>query len=1240
MVGSPHRFIIHWIVVMKNIEEVMEVIDVKNWLVDNSRVLWWIISLVKWNSSVFVDGVFDSEYVQVKEYQEKDKIESKPDKKEKRGEARKSQKQLQSIKQEKLKKTQVEGPKMQTHSKLLKEERKKGVDLQFLESSSAGCGNDLLNGFCSLCNSRNSYVYDPNPNSFNFPLDSYHPPHPTYETYSYDSYGNNSQCGYDCQPQFPLNYESEPGYNENYNSYPYDSSSLPQQYPCCTHYGGPHETCQYDQLIFDEPYCKHCGGPHMNIQCQPMNQDSYNSNSLGFNQPQPPQSPVIHQPPQELSIQEMEDLKQQYLDELKRLSNLEYRNENKIAELRENFNVTPILSTEEPDNSLIMGDEHLDTLLATESDKVIKSIVEDLFPIPSESEGIPEHKRDVPSHDNSPPLDVSKYQFEDLSESNEEFSSTDDDSFSFDKIDNVEASPPDSELVSSEVMEIVIPKVGGIEASNDNPFLFYDPIISGTPPNLTPSGEKDMLLLKAFLNDDHSSDFKTKSSSTSLNSLLEETNNFDNSLPEFTTFSNVLFDAKYESDSNDNQSCFDEDVLEKIVSKPLLEEEIIPMKIDQHLDNAESALIESLHTHDSSLLILSKIDSLLDEFTGELTLLKSIPPRIDETDCYFEGDIRRIEKLLYDNFSPRPPKEFVSANSDAKIKSFSPSPILVKDNDSLMEEIDLFCTPDYPMPSGIEDDDYDSERDILILKDLPSNNTISFAKKESFHFDIPLFSRPPAKPPDGEISYFLSHRGLKAFQHSAKCPMMIHGHNNPILDVLFGAECESDSNNDQSCLDEDVLEKIVSTPLSEEEIIPMESLHEFAGELTLLKSIRPGIDETDCDFEEDIRLIEKLLYDNSSPRPPKEFVFANSDAKIKFFSPSPILEKSPDLLSYRCGTVKKFNTHRSHLNKCPMLINGQNNPPLDVLLIPGFMKILANGFHYLKSSLSPLFNLGITKADEGFFIGYSLNSKAFRVFHSRTRIVEENFHIRFSESIPNVVGTQSNGFADTKASDNAGQARKGTKPVKDYILLPLWTTDVPFSQDLKKKEDNVNNTNNVNTVSSTVNTAGTNGVNDVGENISIKLQFDPNMPAVEDVSTFDFSRDDEDDDAVADMNNLDTSIQVSPIPTTRIHKDHPLDQVIGDLQSSTQTRKMSKILEEHGFEEPKKVIHALKDPSWIEAMQEELLQFKLQEVWPLVDLLNGKRAIDTKWVFRNKKDERGIVIRNKARLVAQGYTQE
>nr|GEX02240.1 putative ribonuclease H-like domain-containing protein [Tanacetum cinerariifolium] len=126
-----------------------------------------------------------------------------------------------------------------------------------------------------------------------------------------------------------------------------------------------------------------------------------------------------------------------------------------------------------------------------------------------------------------------------------------------------------------------------------------------------------------------------------------------------------------------------------------------------------------------------------------------------------------------------------------------------------------------------------------------------------------------------------------------------------------------------------------------------------------------------------------------------------------------------------------------------------------------------------------------------------------------------------------------------------------------------------------------------------------------------QLPDDPDMPELEDITYSDV----EDDVGVeADFNNLETSITASPIPTSRVHKDHP--------------------------EEPKRVHQAIKDPSWIEAMQEELLQFKMQKVWILVDLPYEKRAIGTKWVFRNKKDERGIMVGNKARLVTQGHTQE
>nr|GEU82926.1 hypothetical protein [Tanacetum cinerariifolium] len=174
-----------------------------------------------------------------------------------------------------------------------------------------------------------------------------------------------------------------------------------------------------------------------------------------------------------------------------------------------------------------MRNEHLDTIPATESYEVIKSSVENLIPIPSESEGM----CDVPSHDNSPPLDISKDQIEDFSESNNEVSSVDDDSFSLENIDYVEASPPDSELVSSEVMEIVIPKVEGID--DDILLTIKDDILREKLLNV------NLLIAKIeALNDNPtpSSDCKTKSPSTSLNSLLEETNTSANSLPEFETF--------------------------------------------------------------------------------------------------------------------------------------------------------------------------------------------------------------------------------------------------------------------------------------------------------------------------------------------------------------------------------------------------------------------------------------------------------------------------------------------------------------------------------------------------------------------------------------------------------------------------------------------------------------------------------------------------------------------------------
>nr|GEU49420.1 hypothetical protein [Tanacetum cinerariifolium] len=210
-------------------------------------------------------------------------------------------------------------------------------------------------------------------------------------------------------------------------------------------------------------------------------------------------------------------------------------------------------------------------------------------------------------------------------------------------------------------------------------------------------------------------------------------------------------------------------------------------------------------------------------------------------------------------------------------------------------------------------------------------------------------------------------------------------------------------------------------------------------------------------------------------------------------------------------------------------------------------------------------------------------------------------------------------------------------------------TDNTKHDEKAKREFSSNNTNMVNDVSAPVTTAGPNPTNNTNSfntdslsdtavspnfRIARKSSFvdpskyldDPDMPELEDIVYSDAK---EDVGVDADLSNLETNISVSSIPTTRVYKDHPVTQIISNLTSAPQTRK-----------KPKKVHLALKDPSWIEAMQEEILQFKLQKVWVLVDLPKGKRAICSKWVFKNKKNERGIVIRDKDRLVAQGHTQE
>ncbi|GJX92757.1 hypothetical protein Tco_0347343 [Tanacetum coccineum] len=415
------------------------------------------------------------------------------------------------------------------------------------------CGGPFNGGNCPGCSSvgsGNEFVYNPNPYSYNETPNFFNqPPQPQYETYSCELCGNDSHYGFDCPPRVPLVYEQEPCYNQNFsdNYYPQNSPSF---------------LC-----------CDNCGGPHESFQCQPMNQNFYNSNSFGFDQSQPPQFPVIHQPPQETSVemlQAKEDLMISIETFLKKFNRISFRETPKVLllawekffeikhrekqhppediqefirkhledvqniseELAEYINslswsrhafyldddeeytiaITPDLPTEEPDNSLSIGDEHLDTIPATESDEVIKSSVENLVPIPSESEDFYdiESECDVPVCDDS------------------------------------------------------------------------------------------------------------------------------------TTFSNPLFDSNDESFSD-------------------------------------------------------------EDFSGELAHIDLIPPGINKDNLDPEGDIHLVERLLYDNSSPRPPEELNST------ESFPPSHIPVEDSDPFMEEIDLFLASDESIPPGIDSDYLESE---------------------------------------------------------------------------------------------------------------------------------------------------------------------------------------------------------------------------------------------------------------------------------------------------------------------------------------------------------------------------------------------------------------------------------------------------------------------------------------------------------------------------------------------------
>ncbi|GJY89765.1 hypothetical protein Tco_0504961 [Tanacetum coccineum] len=418
------------------------------------------------------------------------------------------------------------------------------------------CRNNCRDELCNICQSSiklkpNSYnekwkdirylveqaaSFNDSPDFLDFP------PQPQYETYSCELSGNDAHFGYDCPTQVPFISNPDPCYNQKFdNNFPQTSPSLLQNL-CCIRCGGPHETFQSDQLIFDEPYCENCEGPHMSFQCQPMNQNFYNSNSSGFDQF--PQYPVSSQPPEE---------------SVKEFCKARSRNDNYGAIRYQN---------------------------------IIKSSVEDLVPIPSESEGIFDNMCDVPFCDKnhfdvesdlmesflnrdtsiiySPQIDSLLEDFagelapinpiplrihETDSDPEEDihlieqllYDDTSCDDAPFEDIDYVEASPPDFELVSLEEVEDDILRdkllnihilISKIESLNDNPTpdcVLKSPFSSPIPVEDSDSFLEETDTSLSYM-DNSLLEFKTFSDHTEETRSGSTTSHADDSLPQYDSF--------------------------------------------------------------------------------------------------------------------------------------------------------------------------------------------------------------------------------------------------------------------------------------------------------------------------------------------------------------------------------------------------------------------------------------------------------------------------------------------------------------------------------------------------------------------------------------------------------------------------------------------------------------------------------------------------------------------------------
>ncbi|GJR51600.1 hypothetical protein Tco_1402121 [Tanacetum coccineum] len=623
----------------------------------------------------------------------------------------------------------------------------------------------------------NSFIYDSKLNSFNdSPSVLTHPPQLQFETYLCELCGNNAHYGYDCPPQFPLVYEQEPCYNQNFNDnyFPQNSQSSSQQYLCC----------------------ENCGGPHETFQCQPMNEDYYEQNScyypnsFGFDQYQPPQFPVNY-PPQETSreiLQAQEDLMEAIQAFLKEYDHIP-PNEKCMALLLAEERFLKIKQTmrEEQNQPGVMQElllklmDDLQSLKGSQQEKK-ETAAQSFIPYWNSSMIDDEVARDNFLKDvytflrkfSRIPFGVTPKVI----------------LIAWESFGEIKDALMDKQYRQEDIQELMSKLLEDVQNSSEEPKAITPVLSTKEPVDSLIIGDEQLDTIP-----EKESNELIKSSVENLVPIPSESEDFFENESEcdmpvcddFSTFSNPLFDSNDDFTSSDDESLSDEVnkgeeepvsclglkrarnvVLRLSGNAPSTHIEIISPKIDQHYFNAESNLIEYLLNRDILIDSSPKFDYLLEEFSGERAHINPIPPGIEKADFDLEEEIRHVKNLLYDNSSPQQlrhepeneplitfsPKsdplhhEFTGEiitippgispeNSHTTIDSLPTSTTLIENSDPNREEIDIFSGPDDSIPPVINNVDELNEDECFDLGEVRLMLKLTI----SSHLSLGFFSR-------------------------------------------------------------------------------------------------------------------------------------------------------------------------------------------------------------------------------------------------------------------------------------------------------------------------------------------------------------------------------------------------------------------------------------------------------------------------------------------------------------------